>query len=352
MSCHATPATSSAPALANRSRLPWAVLERARAYERGQGVARDYDQAATLYRLACNHGHGDLPSCRHLIRARFNGRGIARDEAAARDLAARICVDRRDPFSCAVVDRGTPEDDGRWLASASDVIRDVVDHMHACDAAHVSECEAMIDLYTFNFVPTLSRRAYEGHVEHDLCAIGILPGCVAELQKLPEHPHAGPTAAAILQAACDAGDADACEVAPDRDGVPVDQLCAAHDYRACAILGCSGDAAAGALAAGHGIGGDACGGLRAILPRALLLSNVRALLVQLNALADTICACHDSACVMRADSDSDWISKQDLAGLTTNLVPAKLAPEFEAAEARESTCFNRIMAPGAPPPSP
>jgi hypothetical protein len=356
ISCHAGSSTPSDGALVNRSPPAGSLLDRARAYERGQGVARDYHQAATLYRFACNRGQGDLRSCRHLIRAQFNGRGIARDLTAARALAAQICVDQRDPFSCAVVDRLTPDSDGPALASASDVIREVVDHMHACDAAHASECEAMIDLYTGNFVPRLSSRAYEDHLEHDLCTIGILTGCAAELEIYPhnpERPEADPTAAATrLQTACDAGDADACEEAPDRDGVPVDQLCAAHDYRACAILGCSGDAAAGELAARHGITEGACASLRVTLPRALLVSNVRAALVRLNALADTVCACHDAACVRRAYTDSDWTATAHLAGLTTNPVPQQLAAEFEATEQRLATCANKQMVPTSRTPPP
>jgi len=356
MLCHASASAPSEPGLANRSQPGASLLASARAYELGQGVARDYRQAAALYRQACSHGAGDLPSCRHLIRAKFNGRGIARDLTGARALAAQICVHRRDPFSCAVVDRLTPHDDGQALAPASSVIRDVVDHMHACDAAHVSECEAMIDLYTGDFVPKLSSRANQDRVEHELCAIGILTGCATELvigPRDPERRDADPTAAATrLQAACDTGDVDACEVAPDRDGVPVDQLCAAHDYRACAILGCSGDAAAGNVAASHGIAESACPYLRVTLPRALLVSNVRAALVQLNALGDTTCACHDAACVIRVYTDSNWMDTAHRAGLTTNPVPPQLAAAFEAAEQRLATCANKQMVPGARAPSP
>ena len=63
--------------------------------------------------------------------------------------------------------------------------------------------------------------------------------------------------AKALYEGCRAGDAGACAYIPSQR-VPMAALCAAHDYHACAQLGCVGDDAARATAAAHGPNGRNC----------------------------------------------------------------------------------------------
>src|ERR1700755_3298125 len=51
-------------------------LERARAYERGAGVARDYAAAVAIYAQACRDGLGDPVACNRLVDAAAAGRGF------------------------------------------------------------------------------------------------------------------------------------------------------------------------------------------------------------------------------------------------------------------------------------
>jgi hypothetical protein len=62
-----------------------APIERARALDRGDGVARDYRAAAEIYRSACADGRGDAAACDALIRAHLFARGASEDRKAAHD---------------------------------------------------------------------------------------------------------------------------------------------------------------------------------------------------------------------------------------------------------------------------
>lgn len=299
-------------------------VEQAHAYERGAGVARDYRAAADLLRAACDGGRGDVLACGEWIRAGWRARGTDRDMPSIQALATKICVDRRDPFGCVVTglvsgrEADIPE-------RVTNVIKDVLEDLQPCDAAHPSECQAAMFGSALSFSDGTTAEARRLERNEQLCGAGIVSGCV-ELQRA-SHASAEAIADAKrrLQAACDAGDADACEEAPDRTGVPLKELCAASDYEACGALGCRGDAQAAALATSHGVLQTECDRLGRPR-RAESAARGRATLAKLSEFKNQICACRDGACAQRVLAElTRWMAE---GGATS-------APEFPEEVRRE-----------------
>jgi TPR repeat protein len=73
-------AATEAARTAAPSRTPTA-MERAEALERGDGVARDYQAAADIYRASCADGSLDLAACPRLLRAELGARGVTANRA-------------------------------------------------------------------------------------------------------------------------------------------------------------------------------------------------------------------------------------------------------------------------------
>jgi hypothetical protein len=124
----------------------------------------------------------------------------------------------------------------------------------------MSECHALMLLGALDFGDSTAASYRQSERALQLCRVGIAEACWEVLtisSRVDKADKAEITR--LMQAACDAHDADACAVAPDRQPIAPRELCTANDYEACAELGCAGDAAAGQLAASHGVDTTRCG---------------------------------------------------------------------------------------------
>ncbi len=230
---------SSSPPAPGRPTAPRTPLDRARSHELGDGVARDYAEAAKIYVQQCAAGAGDLVACRRLLQAQLAARGVTRNVDAAIGLARTLCEKRRDGHACLMLafSGGKPSD--KVIALIEEAMA------RPCDKQHIERCELPRD--PFSYLSQSSSVAFaDGEFDAEGCKLGVLPAC------LRSRYHEGDqraVAIATLNAACTRGDAEACE-AVDR---PIDAavLCKAHDYGACAAFGCAGDAAAAQIAADH-----------------------------------------------------------------------------------------------------
>lgn len=256
--------TATAPATrarAGQADRPSDALAHARALELGDGVARDYAAAVAVYRDACGDGRGDASACGAVIRAVMFARGADQDRAAAERLANQVCSARRDAFGCMMTElfarseRDIPE-------PLRGTVFDVIEHMAPCDRAHMSECFATMAGRALDLGDSSAASHRQAERDLRLCRVGIAEACgdiVDGARYGGSMTGAAGEAAQRLQAACDAGEAYACSLAPDRKPVPPGELCAAHDYEACAEAGCAGDPAARQLAADHHVDTTGCG---------------------------------------------------------------------------------------------
>ncbi len=239
---------------------PAQSLDRAHALELGDGLPRDYAAAVAIYRDACAEGRGDAAACGAVIRALMFARGADEDRATATRLASQACSARRDPFSCMMTALFSEREDDIPEPLRTTVF-DVLKHMAACDRVHMSECYATMAGRGLDLGD--SSAASRRHEERDLqlCRVGIAEACGDILYdaRYGMMTDSAAEATRLLQAACDVHDAYACAFAPDRKPVPPRDLCAAHDYEACAEAGCAGDAAAKQLAANHHVDTTECG---------------------------------------------------------------------------------------------
>jgi hypothetical protein len=108
----------------------------------------------------------------------------------------------------------------------------------ACQAGYVDACNGLL---------WPLRDCLEGHLEDDAACKHVITTWRSQ-----PHNEARLGAYERLVAMCEAGDAKACDVFPDR-AIPDDVLCIAHDYIACARLACFGDGVAGELAGRNGV---------------------------------------------------------------------------------------------------
>jgi hypothetical protein len=232
------------------------AMDEARAHERGTAGPRDYRKAAAIYASLCRDGAGNLAACHALLRAIYEARGVAFDRVAAARLGLAMCM-RGEPFGCvtAVIFRDHITISAEQLAAAGKR-SDAADE--ECRAGAPAACEAALLVHGIGAANTAASQAERGRaLGLAACQIGVLDGCdlvVTQDQYASDgaqgdgHQHAVDT----LTAACDAGDATACEVLPGRRVDPA-LLCAAHAYQACADLGCGGDESAARLARDHGV---------------------------------------------------------------------------------------------------
>jgi TPR repeat protein len=193
---------------------PLAPLDQARAYENGEGVARDYAEAAKIYKQQCASGSGPIVACRKLTKALLAGRGADRDMQGAFDLARTLCDTRNDAQSCVLVvfsmmRAGEEEED----SSPSEKLVSTLKAYLAlrCDKRHLERCELPRD--PFNWLDHSSSGERADHEFDDQgCKLGVLEAC----ERFRFDP--GARAFATVLAACRKGDADACVAA----GQPID----------------------------------------------------------------------------------------------------------------------------------
>jgi hypothetical protein len=125
--------------------------------------------------------------------------------------------------------------------------------------------------------------------------------------------------------------------APDRAAVSQDELCAAADYRACAVLGCRGNRAAAAVATTHGLDVD-CASIDR-LSRSERKEYGRSAIAQTAKLKDRMCACKDLPCAeqVRAD-DAAWAEAHKRSEMEPNQ-----EQELEDEAAKLVVCEQRVL---------
>lgn len=252
----------------------------AEAYERGDGVPRDYARAFERHVAACGDGHGDLVACDMVLDAIHSARGTANDDR--RFVLQRTYCAAGDDINCLrhwsiEWDLVDPELDATAASSPKDKARRAAFEAAlsrieaACEGGNGRACAAMEELN----LGDVDFEEYSRDRRNDMaCRAGFIDRCDALLWKLrdcavwlttdsaacdrvvtawrsdPVH-RAQLAAYERLDAMCDAGEARACDVIPGR-ALPDDDLCTAHDYAACATLACFGDDAAGERARRNG----------------------------------------------------------------------------------------------------
>ena len=270
-------ACAEAPPIAHRATVPdGSFVARARAYERGAGVPRDYRDAAEIYRTACDGGAA--AACDELLHAQLASRGVTFDQPAIHGFARRRCDAHQALYPCLIATL-LENDEHAHVAAVAAVYAALRADPAVCNAAAPGPCYAALLADQLSLVDSVDLPARPRDDEVRACAADIVDACVALVQRaarqdanaaesflppLPADPSATASSAVVvearhrLQRACDAGDADACAAAPDRAPIPAAQLCAAFDYGACAELGCHGDDAAAALARRNGVTEHRC----------------------------------------------------------------------------------------------
>jgi hypothetical protein len=330
--------TSPKPPVAHATS-PRTPLDEARAYERGAGVARDYRAAADIYRTACRDGRGEVEACGALIRAGMRGRGVDIDHAALGALATRTCLAQHDPFSCVVADlsSGSEKD---LPPEVMDAVKAALSPLPTCDAAHASACWMLLIGAGFPGSDGTSAEERRRSIRHQACVLGIVQGCV-ELVSYSEGDDEPEVADASrrLVAACDGGDADACEAAPGRAPLAPTALCAANDYEACARAACLGDARL-ETATSHGARIDDCERVRtkanALGPQAVLRALVD--------LRDRMCACTSAPCAEKLEDDHEKLM-QRLAREETSRASPDVAARSALAEQQYAACRAKLGVP-------
>jgi phosphate transport system substrate-binding protein len=241
------------------------TLERAQAFERGVNGPRDYREAAQLYAQACSSGKGDIAACHRWMDAAFSARGVDVDVRTRPMLViAKALCERRDAMGCLVGALSRDE-------ASKAAMKKLPDPDEACGPGDPGACEAALAMQFPNFQGSSGREARQRDLEDRACRAGVLAGCLALLQGVENctyEPGASRCvdklvrewkkyesddrlhALAEVTAACDHGDAQACDVLPGRQIAPR-VLCDAHDWNACGALGCLGDAAMAKLAESH-----------------------------------------------------------------------------------------------------
>ena len=220
--------------------------ELARRYERGDGMPRDYERAAEIYAMVCDHGRGEPAACQKLVAAIARARGRTLDRGAAMELLKTGCAR------------------GHWRSCLLPIT--ALDHEAAERACERDDLEACVALYENAGWSQSGSVEDTNHERLDrACRGGVMDACVylvgahgelvvEDYGVRDEQRHA----LDVLADECRRGDADACE-ATGRPIAPT-TLCAAQDYEACAALGLAGDARALQRACDHDVPA-ACGAL-------------------------------------------------------------------------------------------
>jgi TPR repeat protein len=250
------------------------TLAQARSLEYGRGVSRDYRKAAAIYDRLCADGRGSMEACHDLADAIRDGRGVSVDRRRLGSLTSVLC-ERADAAACltaAIIEQADSRGAANVKLSAA-----VERAEHACAKADGRACllVAELDGGSGSQAEHAQRLKY-----NTACRAGLVDACrnlTAELGTCGE-PDVGDPAACEerlltewrahgevdrvhavgwLQEACASGDARACSHLPSRRLTRA-ELCASHDFNACAALGCTGDDAADKLARIHGVTAPNC----------------------------------------------------------------------------------------------
>ncbi|HTR53385.1 MAG TPA: hypothetical protein VMJ10_21975, partial [Kofleriaceae bacterium] len=177
---------------------------------------------------------------------------------------------------------------------------------------------------------------------HTACVAGIVESCAQLVRYHDRHRFRDDISDAErrLVVACDAGEADACEDAPDRNPVPAKDLCAAADYAACAKLGCLGDRAAEQLATAHHVAANDCERVRAEANA----PSPEAVIAKLAELRDQICACKDTACMYPLVQ----LAGEQTGALVDRKVSSAASTKLGTLMTAISTCEAKLAAPASP----
>ena len=257
---------------ANRAPPP-PSLDEARAAERGAGVPRDYARAAEIYALLCDRGHGSIEACNDLIDAILDARGATADLPRVLRLQQALCA-RGEPLACvaeAYLEAARPPGSGAAPPGDAGALDHAMQQLAtACEHGDGRACEATAMGGDGDTAEWDRRRKYSvaclaglmdacGRVAIDLelCGEPEVDATVACEQRTVaewrshDYDHDLAADAQKLYDECRAGNAQACQHIPSQR-IPMATLCAAHDYGACAQLGCVGDDAARQIALAHG----------------------------------------------------------------------------------------------------
>ena len=240
-------------------------VEQARAFE--LPPQRDYARAAAIYADACRDGQGDPLACRKLVAAILHARGTEFDDHRLERVADAMCQNH-DLYGCIALSYAL--DAPRDAPLRAEAERARADPGPACERGDAAACEVVLELQGPNVFGSSTITAVHRREATSACNAGVLRGCAEliadvtacapnnatrctlalELAWKAGDERAEQTALAHVRAECDRGDADACALLPGRELAPV-ELCAAHDYTACAAAACAGDADAGTIARAH-----------------------------------------------------------------------------------------------------
>jgi TPR repeat protein len=181
------------------------------AFERGNGVPRDYTRAVRVYEDRCQSGHGELIACRKLAFLLLMNRGVPHLAIDPQLLLKTAC------------------EHGDWLACVPPIVPlDSDKASAACEAGTPAACLAVTWTHAFTQSGTVEDADHE-RLER-ACNGAVLEACEELVSRVGNT--ASDAMTARVQHACDDGDADACAAL----GHPLAnaELCRAHDFRACA----------------------------------------------------------------------------------------------------------------------
>jgi hypothetical protein len=134
---------------------------------------------------------------------------------------------------------------GDWLSCGFPIAFDEAEARAACNGGRHDACMTVAGMSAMSQSGTMQEERWRLITE--ACGAGLIDACYAMAATgLDDDDDGDRVARAQLDAACKAGEADAC-AAVDRP-LPDRALCDAGDYQACARLGAGGDASALALA--------------------------------------------------------------------------------------------------------
>lgn len=234
-------------------------LELATAYERGDGVPRDYARAAAILTEQCRDAAGDPVACRRLLRAMMAERGVVGDQRMV-DLAVALCLAIADADACVMAAMASPPG-----TPSHDAIQRRMDAFLSTDLGARCDRDRAVDacawyLATYSLGPPESDEAVRQRdvAASVLCAHDDRRACATLVTSLTWCDSTGDPHQCTLDAlaewradeqalyldaysrldhACTLGDADACPFLPGR-ALSADLLCAAHDHAACRTVAC------------------------------------------------------------------------------------------------------------------
>ncbi|MCE9576352.1 MAG: hypothetical protein K8W52_24605 [Deltaproteobacteria bacterium] len=235
-------------------------LDQATALERGVRGHRDFAAAATIYDRLCADGAGDPLACRRLVDAIRVARGTAFDQGRLVRVESAMCQNGA-PAACISAQISMEEGPDRQpLEAQLDRLAGPDGFDRRCDKGDVAACE-VVWLVQGLGLRSGSTRIGSTRIAAKLCGLDDLDACFDLVSELSACASASRRTACVdvtvadwtergavvqlaalarLRGRCDLGEVDACHALPGREISSAD-LCAAHDYGACAERACLGD---------------------------------------------------------------------------------------------------------------